>query len=340
MHMCGSDFYYEPMIALATRLARIAPGQDAKRVFLTNSGTEATEAAIKLSRYHTGRRAIIAFQGAFHGRTMGSLSLSTSKAKHRSRFGPFVPMIEHAPYGDLKALREVVLKRFVDPDEVAAIFVEPILGEGGYVLPPEGFLPGLRELCDQHGILLVFDEIQTGMGRTGKMFCCEHEGVVPDILLLAKGLGNGMPIGAVVARHDVMDWTPGSHGSTFGGNPISCAAALVTIDLIEKQMLTNVNHLGPVALGKLKRLSDKHSVISDARGRGLMLAVDVVKDSRTRQPDPELRDRILNEAFGRGLLLLGCGDHAIRFIPPLCINRVQLEVGLDVFDEVVATVAG
>lgn len=339
MHICGSDFHYEPMIALAEKLARIAPGQGPKRVFLTNSGTEAVEAAIKLARYHTNRKALIAFDGAFHGRTMGSLSLSSSKARHRARFGPFLPMVELAPYGNLDALRGHVFQRRVAPDEVAAIFVEPILGEGGYILPPEGFLAGLRELCDQHGILLVLDEIQTGMGRTGKMFCCDHEGVAPDILLLAKGLGNGMPIGAVVARHDVMDWEPGAHGSTFGGNPVSCAAALATIDLIEKQMLDNVNRLSPIAQSKLERISGKHACIANARGRGLMLAIDVIRDVRTGEPDPRLRDRILNEAFGRGLLLLGCGDHAIRFIPPLCINRVQLEVGLDVFDEVVATVS-
>lgn len=340
IHICGSDFYYEPMVALAEKLAAIAPGGEPKRVFFTNSGAEAVEAAIKLARHHTKRKAIIAFHGAFHGRTMGALSLTASKSRQRAHFGPLVPMVEHAPYGELETLEHVLLKRVIAPEEVAAIFVEPLLGEGGYVVPPSGFLPGLRELCSRHGILLVMDEIQSGMGRTGRMFCCEHEGVEPDILLLAKGLASGMPLGAIVACKPIMSWPEGSHGSTFGGNPVSCAAALATIELLEKQLIAHAADLHPVAMDKMQQIAARQKCIADPRGRGLMLAVDVVQNSRTRVPDPQLRDRILTEAFSRGLLLLGCGDTGIRFTPPLCINRVQLEVGFDVFDEVVATVAG
>ncbi len=339
LHICGSDFYYESMIALAEKLARIAPGDAPKRVFLTNSGAEAVEAAIKLSRFHTRRKGIIAFLGAFHGRTMGALSLTASKVRQKQYFGPMMPMVEHVPYGDLDVIRNDVFKRTMAPDEVAAIIVEPILGEGGYVVPPRGFLPGLRELCDQHGILLVLDEIQSGMGRTGRMFCCQHENVVPDILLLAKGIASGMPLGAVVAPEKIMNWPPGAHGSTFGGNPVSCAAALATIELLEKQYVANAAQLHPIAMNKLQRIADKFKAVGPPRGRGLMLAVDIVKGGRSPVPDPALRDRIVSEAFSRGLLLLGCGECGIRFTPPLCINRVQLEVGLDVFGEVVATVA-
>ncbi len=339
IHMCGSDFYYEPMIALAEKLVEIAPGPDAKRVLFTNSGAESVEAAIKLSRHYTKRKTIIAFEGAFHGRTMGALSLTASKSRQREQFGPLVPMVEHVPYGDVDAIEKNIFKRIASPDEVAAIFVEPIQGEGGYLIPPPDFLPRLRSLCDQHGILLVLDEIQSGMGRTGRMFCCEHYNVVPDILLLAKGLASGMPIGALIAREKIMNWLPGAQGSTFGGNPVSCAAALATIKLIEKQFMANAALLHPIAMHKLQRIAAHRKSIEAARGLGLMLAVDVVKDGRSHDPDPQMRDRIVNEAFSRGLLLLGCGDSGIRFTPPLCINRVQLEIGLDVFDEAVATVA-
>lgn len=339
IHMCGTDFYYEPMIALAEKLARIAPGEKQKRVLFTNSGTEAVEAAIKLARHHTNRKTIIAFYGAFHGRTMGSLSLTSSKAKQKQRYGPLVPMVHHVPYGDVDAIRNRIFKQIAAPDEVAAIVVEPIQGEGGYILPPAEFLPELRSLCDQHGILLVLDEIQSGMGRTGKMFCCEHYGVVPDVLLLAKGLASGMPLGALIAPESVMDWPPGAQGSTFGGNPVCCAASLVTIDLLERQLIANAATLSPIALSKLGRTGERHRCIASPRGLGFMLAVDVVGGGRARRPDPDLRDRIVTEAFSRGLLLLGCGESGIRFTPPLTINRVQLEVGLDVFEEVVATVA-
>jgi len=338
IHICGSDFYYEPMIALAEKLTDIAPGSDPKRVFLTNSGAETVEAAMKLARHHTQRKWIIAFYGAFHGRTMGALSLTSSKVRQKERFGPLVPMVAHAPYGDLDFLENVLLKSEVPPDEVAAIFVEPILGEGGYLVPPAEFLPGLRKLCDRHGILLVADEIQTGMGRTGKMFACDHFKVVPDVLCLAKGIASGMPIGAVVARADVMNWPVGSHGSTYGGNPLGCVAALATIELLEKQLIANAADLGQVAVGKLDQIETRRKCVTRVRGMGLMLAIDIVKP-RSGAKSPELRDRIVQEAFERGLLLLGCGDTGIRVVPPLCINHTQLEVGLDVLDEAIATVS-
>jgi 4-aminobutyrate aminotransferase len=336
LHMCGSDFCYEPMIALAERLAAVAPGPDAKRVLFTNSGAESVEAAIKLARHHTQRKIIVAFHGAFHGRTMGALSLTASKARQKERFGPLVPMVEHVPYGDVAAIRDGLFRRVCSPDEVAAVFVEPLLGEGGYVVPPPQFLPGLRALCDQHGILLVLDEIQTGMGRTGRMFCCEHYGVHPDILLLAKGLASGMPLGAVVARESIMDWPEGAQGSTFGGNPVSCAAALATIELLDKHLTANAAGLHPVAMAKLEAIAGRHGWIRSPRGLGLMLAVDVV--GAAGQPDPAQRDRVIAAAFSGGLLLLGCGESGIRFTPPLCINRIQLEVGFDVLDEAIATV--
>ena len=339
IHICGSDFYYEPMIALAEKLAAIAPGDDPRRVLFTNSGAEAVEAAIKLSRHHTNRKGIIAFYGSFHGRTMGALSLTSSKVRQRERFGPLLPMVEHVPYGDISAI-ETLFKTKLSPSETAAIFVEPILGEGGYVIPPASFLPALRALCDEHGILLVMDEIQSGMGRTGRMFACEHVNVVPDILLCAKGIASGMPLGAVVAKSSIMDWPVGAQGSTFGGNPVCCAAALATIRLIEAQYMENAAKLGAIALEKLARIEQRHKGITSPRGLGLMLAIDVVKDSRSCGPDPGLRDRIVCEAFSRGLLLLGCGVSGIRLTPPLCMNRVQLEVGLDVLDEVISTVEG
>jgi 4-aminobutyrate aminotransferase len=338
IHICGSDFYYEPMIALAEKLTDIVPGPGSKRVFLTNSGAETIEAAIKLARHHTRRKWIIAFYGAFHGRTMGALSLTSSKVRQKERFAPLLPMVAHAPYGDLDFIENTLFKTQVPPDEVAAIFVEPILGEGGYIVPPPEFLPGLRKLCDHHGILLVMDEIQTGMGRTGKMFACEHVDVAPDLMCLAKGIASGMPIGALVAAENVMRWPVGSHGSTFGGNPISCAAALATIELLEKQLIANAGQLGQVAMAKLDRLAARRKCVRNVRGMGLMLAIDIVKP-RSNVKSPELRDRIVQEAFERGLMLLGCGECGIRIVPPLCINHTQLEVGLDVLDEAIATIS-
>ncbi len=335
IHICGSDFYYEPMIELAEKLAARAPGPQARRVLFTNSGTEAIEASMKLARHSTGRKWIIAFYGAFHGRSMGSLSLTASKVRQKERFGPLIPMVAHAEYGDVRSIENNLFRREMPPDEVAAIFVEPILGEGGYIVPPDGFLPRLRELCDRHGILLVADEIQSGMGRTGKMFAVEHWNVVPDIMCLAKGIASGMPIGAVVASADVMDWPPGSQGSTFGGNPVSCAAALATIELLEAGLIENAARLGCEAIAMLEELAARHKCIGQVRGRGLMIGVEFVKDAASREPNPELRDRVVNEAFRRGLVMLGCGETAIRLSPPLCIRREQLETGVRTLDEAI-----
>jgi 4-aminobutyrate aminotransferase len=338
IHACGSKFYYEPMIRLAEKLAAIAPGKAAKRVFLTNSGTEAIEAAFKLARHHTKRMWAVAFRGAFHGRTMGALSLTCSQVRQKSGFGPLVPMVAHVPYGDIEAIERQVFGQQAAPEEVAAIFVEPVQGEGGYVIPPKNFLPRLRALCDRHGILLVCDEIQTGMGRSGKMFASQHFGLVPDILVCAKGLASGMPLGAMVASADTMDWPRGAHASTFGGNPVSCAAALATIELIESGFMANAARTGRLLGERLVEISQKRKCVDNPRGLGLLAGVDMV-NRKTAKPDSKLRDRILSEAFRRGLILLGCGSASIRFCPPLCINATQLKVGIDVFDEVVATVA-
>jgi 4-aminobutyrate aminotransferase len=305
----------------------------------TNSGTEAIEASMKLARHSTGRKWIIAFYGAFHGRSMGALSLTASKVRQKERFGPLVPMVAHADYGDIESIERTLFKREVPPDEVAAIFVEPILGEGGYIVPPDEFLPRLRELCTENGILLVADEIQSGMGRTGRMFAVEHWGVEPDIICLAKGIASGMPLGAVIAGADVMNWPPGSQGSTFGGNPVSCAAALATLDLLEHGLMENAARMGNLARGRLQEIAATQECIGQVRGRGLMIGIEFVQDRATRQPAPELRDRVVNEAFKRGLATLGCGETAIRISPPLCIRREELETGLAVFEEAIAAAA-
>lgn len=332
IHICGSDFYYEPMIALCEKLAAIAPGDSKKRVFLTNSGTEAIEAAIKLSRQTTGRQWLVAFHGAFHGRTMGALSLTSSKIRQKRGFSPLLPMVAHATYGDIAALNDL-FQRQADPQEIAAIFVEAPQGEGGYVMPPRNFMQNLRALCSEHGILLVCDEIQSGMGRTGKMFACEHYDVVPDILCIAKGIASGMPIGAIVASEAIMKWPPGAHGSTYGGNPLCCAAALATIDLIEGGYMANAEHIGGVLRTRLSTIARRRPTITNVRGLGLMTAVSVFagpsKDSQA------LRNAIALEAFRRGLIILGCGESSLRFAPPLCITEQELSTGLDVFQEAV-----
>lgn len=328
-----------PAVSLTEKLAEVAPGESRKRVLLTNSRSEAIDATIKLARHHTRRPGIIAFHGASHGRTMGALSLGASDARYRQHFGPLLPMVFHAPYGDLDFITEHLFKQIITPGEVAAMFVEPLQAQGEFVIPPPDFLAGLRQLCDEHGILLVADEAYTGMGRTGRMFCIEHHHVEPDILIVGKGLAGGLPLAAVVAREKIVDWTAGVHESTSSGNPVSCAAALATLDLIDKQVLKNAQRLAPLAISKLEAITSHHKCIVAARGMGLMLAVSIVKDGRTREPNPHLRNRIVQEAFNRGLLLLPCGESSIRFTPPLSVNRVQLEVGLDVFSEAVATVA-
>ena len=345
LHVCGSDFYYEGFAALCERLAALAPGDSRKRVFLTNSGTEAVEGAIKLARHSTGRGALIAFTGAFHGRTYGAMSLTASKARQRARFGPFLPEIHHVPYAypyraggqesgarSLAAIEELFARK-LDPRDVAAIFVEPVQGEGGYVVPPAGWLRALRELCTMHGILLVADEVQCGIGRTGRMFACEHEVVEPDILVTGKGLGSGMPIGAIVAREQVMTWEPGAHGSTFGGNPVCCAAALATLDVIEREgLLANAQLMGERLMAGLRELASRHAGIGDVRGRGLMVGVELVLDRATREPASDAVNALVDAAFKRGLLLLGAGRSTLRLCPPLMVDDYDVDTALSIID--------
>jgi 4-aminobutyrate aminotransferase len=352
IHMSGTDFYYPAEIELAERLNRLAPMSEQARTFLTNSGTESVEAAFKLARYHTRRPRMLAFMGAFHGRSMGALSLTASKAVQRARFAPLVPGVTHVPYGycyrcpfhleypacDVYCVRyieESVFKTFCPPQEVAALFVEPIQGEGGYVVPPPAYFARLRELCDQTGILMVLDEVQSGLGRTGKMFAIEHWGVEPDIICLAKGIASGMPLGAIVARASVMDWAPGSHGTTFGGNPVSCAAALATLDLVESGMIDNAAGQGRTMIEALRDMQARHPNMGDVRGKGLMIAVEWVMDKDTKERAPELRNRILQQCYQRGLLLLGCGPNSIRFSPPLLVDGAQIDEALQIFEAAV-----
>jgi len=348
IHMSGTDFYYQPQIDLAQRLAELAPGNSPKRVFFTNSGAEALEAALKLARWHTGRSRALAFFGAFHGRTYGAMSLSGSKLVHRRGFSPLVPDIHHVPFprgcqgcmkpGDactcVAQIEETVLRRIAPPDEIAALFVEPIQGEGGYYVPPPGFLPALRELCNRHGILLVADEVQTGFGRTGKLFAVQHWNVEPDIVCMAKGIASGMPLGAIVAKGDVMDWPPGSHASTYGGNPVSCRAALATLALLEQEYIANAAARGQQLRQGLLQLQMRFPVAGDVRGLGLMQALEIVRPGATPSPDAARRDEIVQAAFRRGLLLLGCGESALRFCPPLCVTAAQVQAALEILEGV------
>jgi 4-aminobutyrate aminotransferase len=328
LHICGGDFYYEPLAALAERLAKLAPGRDAKRVFLTNSGTEAVEGALKLARHSTRRTAIIAFEGSFHGRTYGALSLTASKSVQRGGFGPFLPEVYHAPYGDAAYIEERLFAKRLDPRDVACIVVEPIQGEGGYIVPPAGFLPALRALADKHGILLIMDEVQSGIGRTGKFFACEHDNVVPDIILAAKGLASGMPLGAIIARADVMKWQPGAHGSTFGGNPVCCAAALATLDLVEGGLMKNAETVGATLMAASQGLAKRHKHITAVRGRGLMMGIEL--------DDPALVKRVVLGAFKKGVLLLGAGKSTIRFAPPLVIDDEDVRIATSMVDEMLS----
>lgn len=357
LHMSGTDFYYLQQIELAERLGKITPGEGPKRVFFTNSGTESVEAAIKLARFATGRPRIIAFTGAFHGRTLGSLSLTASKVVHRRGFGPLVPGVSHVPYGycyrcpynltyptcDIACVDEIertLFTRVVPPDEVAAIFVEPIQGEGGYIIPPDGWLQRLRDLCDSHDILLVADEVQSGMGRTGKWFAVEHWGVVPDIVCIAKGVASGMPLGAIVAPRDLMDWPPGAHASTFGGNPVSCVAALTTIDLLAGGLLDNTAKQGAHLLQLLREVATRFSVIGDVRGLGLMVGVEFIEDADSKKPAHNLRNRVVEACYNRGLLVLGAGANVLRFMPPLIVDRAGVERALEIFESALSEVVG
>ena len=351
LHYCGGDFYYEPMAALAEKLCRLAPGAQAKKVFFTNSGTEAVEAAFKLARYATGRKHVIAFFGSFHGRTLGSLSLTASRSAYRARFGPLIPEVHHVAYGYchrcpyglsygscgiecVQYLEKVLFRYEVAPDEVAAVFVEPIQGEGGYVVPPPEYLGQLKEICERHGILLVADEVQTGFGRTGKMFACEHWGVEPDILCVAKGIASGLPLGAMIARNEISTWTPGTHGTTFGGNPVACAAALATIELLENGLVENAASVGGYLKERLLEVKTRLPVISDVRGMGLMIGVELAKQDGARTPEAQLRDAVIQGCFEKGLLLLGCGESAVRFSPPLIVDETDARVAVEIFESV------
>jgi 4-aminobutyrate aminotransferase len=347
----SSDFYHPVWIRLAEKLDELAPFEEQARLFMTNSGTEAVETAIKLARYHTGRERFIAFLGAFHGRTFGSLAFNASKVKYRQGF--FTPLsdVTHVPYPDpyrplltaqtgdvdygdtvVNYLENVIFKTLVPPDEVAGVLVEPIQGEGGYIVPPPSFFPRLRQLCDRYGILLIVDEVQSGMGRTGRWWAIEHWGVEPDIVCAAKGIASGVPLGAVISRASLMTWPSGSHGNTYGGNPLACAAALATIDVLENGGLQNACEQGDYALAALTEMASRHPSIGDVRGKGLMIGVEFVADRVTRQPAQELRDRVVHLAFEHGLLLLGCGTSVVRIAPPLIISRAELEEGLAIFE--------
>jgi 4-aminobutyrate aminotransferase len=352
IHMSGTDFYYEPQVRLAEELASIAPIDGEVRTFFANSGTEATEAAIKLARYHTKRPGIIAFLGAFHGRSMGSLSLTASKAIQRRGFGPFMPGVYHAPYPDiyraaspdaaaaqsLSYIEDQILTQLISPDEVSAVVVEPIQGEGGYIVPPPAFLHGLRALTARHGIMLVVDEVQSGMGRTGKMFASDHLGLKGDIVTIAKGIASGLPLGVACARADVMDWPPGAHASTFGGNPVACAAATTTIRLLKEQLVANAAAVGEHFFAGLRELQQKHAIIGDVRGKGLMIGIELVKDRQTKERAIEERNALVQAVFRRGVLILGAGKNAVRLAPPLVFTKGQADSVLRVLDEALGEV--
>ena len=355
LHMSGTDFYYEPQVRLAEEIAAVAPMQGRVKSFFGNSGTEAIEASLKLARYATGRPNFIAFLGGFHGRTMGALALTASKTVQRRGFGPFMPGVFHAPYADcyrcplgftpetcaaecLDYLEHELLVHIVAPDEVAAVVVEPIQGEGGYLVAPDQFLQRLREITKTHGILVVDDEVQSGMGRTGKMFAIEFSGVQPDIVAIAKGIASGMPMGISTARAELMTWPPGTHASTFGGNPVSCAAALATITLLREHLIENAADVGAHLLAALKGLRGKHRLIGDVRGRGLMVGVELVRDRQTKERASEERNAVVTGAFNRGLLILGAGKNSIRFSPPLVLTRAEADTAVRIFDEALTDV--
>ncbi len=350
----SSDFYHEKWIALAEKLAEIAPWSGPSACFMTNSGTESVESAIKLARYHTGSTQFIGFLGAFHGRTLGAVSLTASKAHYKNGFFPLMNGVVHVPFpnpyrpvlqrrpgmGDgetvVAFIEEEILERLLPGEDVAGILVEPIQGEGGYIYPPDDFFPALRKLCDKYDILLIVDEVQSGMGRTGKWWAIEHYGVEPDILLTAKGIASGMPLGAMVTRKELMDWPKGSHGNTFGGNPVSCSAALATIQLIEEQYLENTRMVGAYCKDALEELQAKHASIGDVRGKGFMLGVEFVQDRETKQPAESLRDDVVYKAFERGLLLLGCGKSVIRVTPPLSTTKSEVDEAMLILDEAIS----
>jgi 4-aminobutyrate aminotransferase len=350
LHMSGTDFYYPQEVLLAERLSDLSGGN--RKVFLTNSGTESTEAGMKLARYYTRRPYFLSFMGSFHGRTFGSLSLTASKAVHRKGFAPLVPGVVHAPYPNpyrpptgvsredccdaaLSVIRDQIFRLF-PPEEIAAIFVEPIQGEGGYIIPPPDFLSRLSDLARAFGILLVVDEVQTGIGRTGTMFAYEQVGIDPDIILLAKGIASGLPLGAMVAKQGLMTWEPGAHANTFGGNPVACEAALVTLDLVQNGLMQNAKKVGTFLIDRLKEMQKKYALIGEVRGKGLMIGIELVRDRETKEPAITERSAIIQRCFERGLLVLGCGTSVIRFAPPLILKRAEAERGLAIFEEALA----
>ncbi len=350
----SSDYYHEPWVRLAEKLAEIAPFSEPAMSFLANSGTESVEAAIKLARHHTNRKFFIGFLGGFHGRTLGSLAFTARKPVFRQRFFPWMPGVVHVPYPNpyrpvfetrpgedqgravVRYIEEYVFKYLLPPDEVAGILVEPIQGEGGYVVPPDDFFPALRELCDRYGVLLIVDEVQTGVGRTGKWWAIQHWGVEPDIVASAKGLASGMPFGAMIARKSVMTWPQGAHGNTYGGNPLACAASLVTLEMVEKELMANAARVGAYALEGFRQLMQKHPNIGHVRGKGLMLAMEFVRDRSTKQPFPEMRDRVEEYAFRLGLLTMGAGDSVLRMAPPLIITEKEVDEALDLLDQAIS----
>ena len=356
IHMSGTDFYYENMVALAEQLSKIAPMPGPHRIYYGNSGTEAIECAFKLARYHTKRQNVIAFYGAFHGRTMGALSLTASKPQQKRRFAPLVPGVTHIRYPDVyrdagtqdpdafalscaRFIEDKLFRTNLPPEEVAAIFVEPVQGEGGYVIAPTIFMQELRRICDRHGILLVVDEVQSGVGRTGKWWAVEHTGVQPDIVCVAKGIASGMPLGVTITKAEIMDWIPGSHASTFGGNPVCIAAALATLDVIEREaLLKNASEVGGHMLKRISNWPGKHKLVGDVRGRGLMIGVEVVKDKKTKEYAAAQRDEIVQIAFERGILFLGCGPSTIRIAPPLIVTKEEADVAIDALEEAISIV--
>lgn len=357
LHISSTDFY-EPLIAqLSARLSTVAPMAGPHKFFYGNSGAEAIECAMKLARYHTGRQQIISFLGAFHGRTMGALSLTGSKPQQKRRFAPLVPGVTHVRYpyayrgcsggpqeekafalGCARYIEEKLFKTILPPEEVAAIFVEPIQGEGGYVVAPTNFLRELRAICDRHGILLVVDEVQSGAGRTGKWWAIEHSGVEPDMVCIAKGIASGMPLGICMTRAAIMDWVPGSHASTFGGNPVAVAAALATMSIIEREAMANAARVGARMLERARGWMQSHALVGDVRGRGLMIGIELVKDKATREPAADARNRLVELAYERGILLLGCGESTVRLAPPLVIREEEASVALDLFEDALTMV--
>lgn len=355
IHMSSTDFYNTPMTALAGRLSGLCPGEGDRKTYFGNSGAEAVEAALKLARYRTGRQHVIAFYGAFHGRTFGALSLTASRAGHRRRFAPLLPGVVHAPYAYCYRcpvgcrpetcgaecagwIEEIVFRHEIPPEEVAAIAVEPVQGEGGYIVPPGKFLERIARICRANGILLFADEVQTGMGRTGKMLAVDHFGIVPDIVALAKAIASGLPLSATVACADVMNWPPGAHASTFGGNPVACAAALATLDLIEEGLARNAARLGDRLLSGLRGLMERHELIGDVRGLGLMLGIELVRDRDTKERATPERDRLVRRCFEKGLLVLPAGPNSVRLSPPLVITEKQADTALSILDDVLAEV--